>query len=93
VYRQQIALENAGIAHACAPDPKQVVRTRPEQQRVYPVMSFNVLHGKHRAAGSDPANDRDSGRPLQPDAARSTRGHLDCSFAGQSTQMLLGGIG
>src|SRR5690606_30332261 len=53
---EQVAVEDAGVAHAHAPDPKQVVGGLGEQRRVDGVAGFDVFLGEDRAAGGDPAH-------------------------------------
>ena len=70
-----------------------------ESPEAYDRLILDVLLGEDRGTRGHAANDGQGvfiGLALEPrnaDAARGTRGHLDCTLAGQCLQMLFGGVG
>ena len=54
----QVTIENAGISHAHAMHPQQVMWLWAEQSRIEPVMRFDMFLGQHGTAGGNPAYQR-----------------------------------
>src|SRR5882672_8917033 len=69
VYRQQVAVEDAGIAHAHAAYLQQVIRARLEHPGVQLIAFLDMGFGKDRTACRDPADQRQAELLFQPDAA------------------------
>ncbi len=97
VHGDEVAIEDAGIAHAHALHAQQVVRTGREERRVEAVARLDVLGGQDRLAGGDAPHQRDArrvtGRLEDLDAARDAGDELDDALALEGAEVLLGGIG
>src|SRR5713226_9552326 len=93
VHGEQVAIENACVAHAHAADFQQIVGARLEQGRIDLAVPLDVLLGEDGAARGDAADERQPGLFGEADAARGARGQLDRAFPVQDAQMLLGGVG
>ena len=93
VHRQQVAIENAGVAHAHAAHLQQVIGVRLEQLGIHLIALLDVGFGKDRAACRDPADQRQAKLLLQPDAARGAGQQFYEAFPGQGLEMVFGGIG
>src|SRR5690606_21302665 len=96
LHGDEIAVEDAGIAHAHAFDPQQEMRLLLDQIRLDLIASLDMLLGEDRRARRDPADERQAEmltqRILEPDASRRARQQLDRSLALERAQMLLGRI-
>src|SRR5581483_8720243 len=101
VHREEVAFDDAGVAHGHAAYAQQVVRPRREQVGVHLIAPLHVLLGEHRAARGDTADHRQLeqaaearalARVAHADAARGARGDLDRPLFLERTQVLLGGI-
>ncbi len=97
VHRDQVAVEDADVAHAHAAHLEQVVRPRLEELRVDLVVRLDVFLGEDGPAGGDAADQRQAHllaqRVAQLDAARGAGTQLEHALALQGAQVLLGGIG
>src|SRR5262245_7249154 len=93
VHSEDVAVEDAGVAHAHAADLQQVVGARAEEVRVDRVAADDVLLGEDRRARGDAADERQPHGLLQPDPARGAVEDLEDAFALERAQMLLGGVG
>lgn len=67
-YREQVAIEDARIAHAHAADLQQVIRALFEQGRIERITCLDVLLRKNRAACRDATHQRQR------------QGQLDCAW-------------
>ena len=61
VYGEQVTIENAGVTHAHAADPKQIVGARRKKAGAGLVVLSDMGFGQQRVAGRDPAHDRQAG--------------------------------
>jgi len=99
VHRQQVTVEDADVLHAHAVYAQQIVGLGVEEGRVDVAGLLDVLFGKNRRTGSDPADDGQAGffglgfQARDADAAGSARRHFDRALAGKGLEVLLGGIG
>jgi len=57
MHGEQVAVEDAGIAHAHADDAQQEIGTWPEQRRVDGVVRFDIAFGHDRAAGGNASDE------------------------------------
>ena len=69
VHGEQVAVEDARVAHAFALDGEQIVRVRLEHARIDIVMGSNVFGGQQRRAGSHAPDQRNARRLQNADAA------------------------
>src|SRR5437773_1268920 len=93
VHGEQVAVEDAGVAHAHAADFQQVVGTRLEQGGIDLAAPLDMLLGEDGAPGSNSADKRQPEALGETDAARGARSQLDRAFPLQHAQMLFGGVG
>src|SRR6266705_3504273 len=93
VHDEQVAVENAGIAHAHPADFQQVVSARLEQGGIDLTAPLDMLLREDGAACGDAADERQPEALGETDAARGARGQLDRAFLLQHAQMLFGGVG
>ena len=73
VHGDEVAIENAGIAHAEADDAQQEIRARPEHLRIDGEVRLDIAFGHDGAAGSDPPDEGKVSRRRQPRAVRQTQ--------------------
>src|SRR5688572_6105084 len=96
MHRNQIAVQNAGIAHAHAVHAKQKVRRLLEQIGIDLITSLDVFLGENRLTRCDASNERQADllaqRIFESNAARHTGQKLDDAFALERAQMLLGRV-
>ena len=87
--RHQIAIENAGVAHAHALHPQQVMRARIEQREIQAVAGLDVLGGQDGLAGSHPAHQGQalffSQRLIQSDGRPASRSLMPRDVPGRSS--------
>ena len=57
MHRDQVAVEDACIAHTEPDDAQQVIRARMEQSGIDAVLCFDVFRGEDGAAGGNPADE------------------------------------
>src|SRR5205809_91390 len=93
VHGEQVAVEDAGVAHAHAADFQQVVGARLEQGGIDLAAPLDMLLGEDGAPGSNSADKRQPEALGETDAARGARSQLDRAFPLQHAQMLFGGVG
>src|SRR5207247_4618670 len=93
VHDEQVAVEDADIAHAHTADFKQIIGARLEQGRIDLAVPLDVLLGEEWAPCSNSADKRQPGFFGETDAARGARSQLDRAFPLQHAQMLFGGVG
>ena len=93
MHGEQVAVENAGIAHAHSADFQQVVGARLEQGGIDLAAPLDMLLGEDGAACGDAADERQPEALGETDAARGARSQLDRAFPLQHAQMLFGGVG
>src|SRR5207247_8222004 len=93
VHGEQVAVEDAGVAHTHAADFQQVVGTRLEQGGIDLAAPLDMLLGEDGAACGDAADERQPEAFGETDAARGARSQLDRAFPLQHAQMLFGGVG
>src|SRR5690606_32192711 len=70
MHGDQVAVEDAGIAHAPADHAQQVIGARTERVRVDAVVAFDVFRGEKGAAGGNPADEGEPGCRRRPRAKR-----------------------
>jgi hypothetical protein len=96
MHGNEIAVENAGIAHAHTLHAQQEVRFLLEQAGIDLVARLDMLLGQDRRPGRDPPDERQAElvaqRILEPDAARGAREELDGPLALERAQVILGRI-
>ena len=96
LHGEQIAVHDAGIAHAHAMYTQQVVWTRIKQAHIEAVASLDMLAGEHRLTSRNPANQWQARllaiRIQQLNATRCTRDQADDPLSLQGAQVLLSGI-
>lgn len=90
-HGEEVAIEDAGIAHALPLHPEQVIGHRPEQSGRQAVAALDVLGGEDRPAGGDPADQR---HPIfflgqQPNAPGIAGNQGDRPLGGERLEMLL----
>ena len=66
MHGDQIAIEDAGVAHAEADDAQKIIGARMEQAGIDLVVRFDVFGGEDGAAGGDPADEGERGRRRRP---------------------------
>ena len=66
MHGDQVAVEDAGVAHAEADDAQEIIGARMEQAGIDVVLRFDVFRGEDRAAGGDPADEGKLGRRQCP---------------------------
>ncbi len=97
VHGEQIAFEDAGVAHRHAAHAQQIVGARREEIGVDLVALRHVLFGEHRAAGSDATDHRQleqapgatagGAEVAHLDAARGPGGNVDRAFLLERAQV------
>src|SRR2546430_11335320 len=101
MHREQVAIEDADVAHRHAAHAQQIVGARREEVRVDLVASLQVLFGEDRRTGGHAPHHRQleqlpsavAGPAIAyPDAARSARRDLDRALFLQRAQMLFGRV-
>ena len=90
---EEIAIEDAGVAHALTADFQQIVGPRRKQPRIDLVATFHVLGGEDGAAGGHPPDEWQAERLHQPDAPRPAFFERNDALGGEGAQMGFGGIG
>ena len=93
MHREQVAIEDAGIAHAHAAHLEQVVGARREHRRIDLQALADMGLGKNRAARRDPPDERQAEGFEQADAAGAAFFQGDDAFGGQRTQVGFGRVG
>ena len=93
VYRQQILIEYAYIAHAVASDPQQIVCPGMEKFRRYSAMFLNMLRGQNGFACSHLTDNGEARVFWQSDTATGAWNDLNRAFACQCLKMLFCCVG
>ncbi len=95
MHRQQITVQDAGIAHAHALHPQQVMGAGAKQPGIQPIVPLDVLLGENRPSRRHPPHHRQArlgGVTQQADAPRGSRQDLHRALAHQRLQVILRGV-
>src|SRR5437773_7318951 len=99
VHGQQIAVENAGIAHRQAGDAQQIIGARRKKLGIDAVMRLDVLGSKEWCPGRYATHERqdpldgNAGQIFEPQAARRARLDFEHAFFLQRAQVIFSGAG
>src|SRR4051794_29915793 len=98
VHGEEVAFQDAGVAHRHAAHAQQVIGPRREKIGVDLVAPLQVLFGKHGRTSGYASDDGELEQlagalaAAHANAARCTRGNFNGAFFLQRAQMLLGGV-